>query len=158
MLFNHAHFSSLTPTNFITVLDPRLKEGIFTSHRNRHLFSANWYRGCHERLITALDEFRANTASSDPPLPLAAPTFVQPHRAFRFADPSVIGMPCRQAVVTANDSWSELARYLEEDLLEHNRDPLEYWRINSTRFPTLARMAQTYLTIPGEIGSLTGRP
>jgi len=66
---------------------------------------------------------------------LAAPTLVQPHQAFRFADPSVIGTPRRQAVVTVNDSQSELARYLEEDLLERNQDPLEYWCINGAPIP-----------------------
>jgi hAT family C-terminal dimerisation region len=31
----------------------------------------------------------------------------------------------------------------------HNFDLLEYWRVHSTRFPNLSRMARDYLAVPG---------
>ena len=42
---------------------------------------------------------------------------------------------------------NELTRYLQEDRLTEEGDPLEYWRVNKTRFPILARIARDYLAL-----------
>lgn len=48
-------------------------------------------------------------------------------------------------------STSELDTYFNEPVLDNgpNFDVLEYWRVHSTRFPNLSRMARDYLAVPG---------
>nr|KJB27894.1 hypothetical protein B456_005G015100 [Gossypium raimondii] len=48
---------------------------------------------------------------------------------------------------------SELDCYLEETLLPSDADILGWWRINSQRFPTLAKMARDFLAIPVSVSS-----
>jgi hAT family C-terminal dimerisation region len=52
---------------------------------------------------------------------------------------------------TSSTSTSELDTYLDEPLIDggHNFALLEYWRVHSTRFPNLSRMARDYLAVPG---------
>jgi hypothetical protein len=42
---------------------------------------------------------------------------------------------------------NELTRYLQEDRLTEDGNPLGYWRGNKTRFPILSRMARDYLAL-----------
>ncbi|TYG77872.1 hypothetical protein ES288_D02G010700v1 [Gossypium darwinii] len=48
---------------------------------------------------------------------------------------------------------SELDCYLEEKLLPSDADILGWWRVNSQRFPTLAKMARDFLAIPVSVSS-----
>ncbi|XP_052483849.1 uncharacterized protein LOC105796370 isoform X2 [Gossypium raimondii] len=48
---------------------------------------------------------------------------------------------------------SELDCYLEETLLPSDADILGWWRVNSERFPTLAKMARDFLAIPVSVSS-----
>ncbi|TYI91736.1 hypothetical protein E1A91_D02G015400v1 [Gossypium mustelinum] len=48
---------------------------------------------------------------------------------------------------------SELDCYLEETLLPSDADILGWWRVNSQRFPTLAKMARDFLAIPVSVSS-----
>ncbi|KAI1002816.1 hypothetical protein K3495_g5390 [Podosphaera aphanis] len=68
----------------------------------------------------------------------------------------------------ASRSTNELVQYLSLAQIHHEKDPLQWWKANSTRFPTLAKMAQHYLAIPAvtetskrkvapEAGLMTGR-
>ena len=54
----------------------------------------------------------------------------------------------KKSSVTAT---SELDTYLDEPVIEDgpNFDLLDYWRVHSTRFPNLSRMARDYLAVPG---------
>jgi hAT family C-terminal dimerisation region/Domain of unknown function (DUF4413) len=51
---------------------------------------------------------------------------------------------------SSSNSTSELDTYLEEPVMENgsNFDLLDYWRVHSTRFPSLSRMARDYLAVP----------
>ena len=46
---------------------------------------------------------------------------------------------------------SELDVYLDEPVMDDgpNFDLLQYWRVHSSRFPNLSRMARDYLAVPG---------
>ena len=46
---------------------------------------------------------------------------------------------------------SEIEVYLSEQVAEHHPkfQVLDYWKINSARFPNLSRMARDYLAVPG---------
>ncbi|KHG18138.1 Putative AC transposase [Gossypium arboreum] len=48
---------------------------------------------------------------------------------------------------------SELDCYLEETLLPSDADILGWWRVNSQRFPTLAKMARDFLAIPVSVSA-----
>jgi hAT family C-terminal dimerisation region len=41
----------------------------------------------------------------------------------------------------------ELSLYLNEPLCDENVDSLAYWKLNNSRFPTLAKMARDYLSL-----------
>ena len=43
---------------------------------------------------------------------------------------------------------NEIKRYLLEDVADRKENPLEYWRLKSAIFPSLASMAKVYLAIP----------
>ena len=43
---------------------------------------------------------------------------------------------------------SEIKRYLQEDNLDKEEDPLDYWRMKSNTYPSLTMMARTYLAVP----------
>ena len=51
----------------------------------------------------------------------------------------------RMNVVPA--SQNELTLYLQEPLIDKEADPLNYWKLNKNRFPTLAKMARDYLAL-----------
>jgi hypothetical protein len=42
---------------------------------------------------------------------------------------------------------NELITYLQEKRVKGSVNPLDYWRLNKTRFPILARMARDYLAL-----------
>ncbi|CAG8801977.1 23626_t:CDS:2 [Gigaspora rosea] len=46
-----------------------------------------------------------------------------------------------------NDSTNEFNQYLNEAILSMNIDPLDWWKLNCTRFPNLSQMAKDYLAI-----------
>lgn len=52
---------------------------------------------------------------------------------------------------SSGTATTELDTYLDEPVMEDgpNFDLLEYWRVHSTRFPNLSRMARDYLAVPG---------
>ena len=45
------------------------------------------------------------------------------------------------------DIPNELITYLQEKRVKGSVDPLDYWRLNKTRFPILARKARDYLAL-----------
>ncbi|KAG9268298.1 zinc finger BED domain-containing protein 1-like [Astyanax mexicanus] len=42
---------------------------------------------------------------------------------------------------------TELARYLQEEILDAHTDPLAWWRDNQARFPLLSKIARKYMTV-----------
>ncbi|KAK5841233.1 hypothetical protein PVK06_010142 [Gossypium arboreum] len=63
----------------------------------------------------------------------------------KFASPSNVKVVASQK--------SELDCYLEETLLPSDADILGWWRVNSQRFPTLAKMARDFLAIPVSVSA-----
>ncbi|KAL1180967.1 hypothetical protein V6Z11_A02G014700 [Gossypium hirsutum] len=63
----------------------------------------------------------------------------------KFASPSNVKKVASQK--------SELDCYLEETLLPSDADILGWWRVNSQRFPTLAKMARDFLAIPVSVSA-----
>ena len=45
-------------------------------------------------------------------------------------------------------SKDELEYFSKEPVLDHNSDPLEWWRKNEERFPTLSKLAKKLFCIP----------
>ncbi|KAK6963836.1 zinc finger BED domain-containing protein 1 [Biomphalaria glabrata] len=42
----------------------------------------------------------------------------------------------------------ELSKYLSEPLIHRKDDPVLWWKVNASRFPGLAKVAQIYLAPP----------
>ena len=53
-----------------------------------------------------------------------------------------------------SESAQEVADYLSEGLEDPLKNPLEYWRNNSGKFPVLARMAREFLGFPASSGGV----
>lgn len=51
-------------------------------------------------------------------------------------------------------SAQEVADYLGEGLEDPSKNPLDYWRNNSGKFPVLARMAREFLGFPASSGGV----
>lgn len=49
---------------------------------------------------------------------------------------------------TASTTFPEIVQYLAEKAEDRKVDPVQWWKLNGHRFPTLARMAQDYLAVP----------
>ncbi|KAF9273875.1 hypothetical protein BGZ68_001134, partial [Mortierella alpina] len=47
----------------------------------------------------------------------------------------------------ADDRVDELTQYLQIKVVE-DVDPLEWWKVNRNKFPTVAKLARKYLTLP----------
>ena len=47
----------------------------------------------------------------------------------------------------ANAMEKEVSLFRAEDELDHNMDPLQWWQLNSHRFPHLAKLARRMLSI-----------
>ncbi|XP_025640849.1 zinc finger BED domain-containing protein RICESLEEPER 2-like [Arachis hypogaea] len=64
-----------------------------------------------------------------------------------------------QATGRRTNTRSELDRYLQEECepYSHKFDILNWWKVNSTRFPILGNMAREVLTIPVSAFSTGGR-
>ncbi len=43
---------------------------------------------------------------------------------------------------------SEIEQYFKEDNLEKTEDPLDYWKMKIKSYPSLNKMAMTYLAVP----------
>ena len=42
----------------------------------------------------------------------------------------------------------EISKYLEEPIVDHKTDPLEYWKSKSEQFPILSAIAEATLAVP----------
>jgi hypothetical protein len=49
---------------------------------------------------------------------------------------------------SVGDKHAEVARFLTEPRIDIKADPLEWWRANNARYPTIAVQARIYLAIP----------
>ncbi|XP_026828422.1 zinc finger BED domain-containing protein 1 [Ooceraea biroi] len=47
-----------------------------------------------------------------------------------------------------NNPQTQLSHYLAEPQISHNMDPYEWWKNHEKRYPSIAKLAKTYLAIP----------
>jgi len=59
---------------------------------------------------------------------------------------------CSSSITPTTDD--ELHAYLKESTIETNFDPLEFWKLNSIRFPVLSKLARIYLAVPSSSGEV----
>ena len=57
-----------------------------------------------------------------------------------------------EAVILTNKD--EMEYFSQEPALDHNSDPLEWWRKNEERFPALSNLVKEAILHPGNICSL----
>lgn len=113
-----------------TVLDPRYKLGVYDSTQDPIALKASakvaiefaFQRYSLKYGVTAQDSVVASEVA----------TSVTTKKRRRFDDLNV---------------QEELATYLEERRSVSAANPLDYWRVNKTRFPILAAMARDYLVL-----------
>ena len=76
------------------------------------------------------------------------PSSTEPKREKLF---SFVGNPVRQSteVLQIQESINiEFQRYLSQPCISEDRDVLAYWKDHRETFPTLAKLAQKYLSVP----------
>jgi hypothetical protein len=136
------------------VLDPRYKSGFFRLHSD--IFDDEWLDDCKNNM---LDYFSRDYPLQNPPqqgLSSPAPFATQQYSstgpskmAMRFE--KVLGRIPTSVAFTAGPEQpeDELKRYMEEDSIHMDADPLLWWRINQHRYPRVSAFARDILAIPG---------
>jgi hypothetical protein len=125
------YYTKISSENFAiaTVLDPRYKLDVYDTTQDPDALKVSAkisiegafqrYLLEHPQMVIAINE------------PIVAPPPIKKQR--RFAT----------NLLTEN----ELTTYLKESRIPGNSNPLEYWKLNKTRFPVLAKMARDYLAL-----------
>ena len=58
----------------------------------------------------------------------------------------LLGTSCES---TSTLKWrDEILQFRREPQMHHDSNPLNWWKVNESRFPTLAKMARCYLCVP----------
>jgi hAT family C-terminal dimerisation region/Domain of unknown function (DUF4413) len=127
---------------FATVLDPRYKLSIFESYPD--LFSTEWVTDCKRALITTL----TNEYDTKEEISITGSNVPSKRPAIDLDD----WEREMQAMLPEDDAIGvsveeECATYLAE--ARNKMEPLDWWRINTGRFPRLSKMARDFLAIPG---------
>jgi hypothetical protein len=82
---------------------------------------------------------------------------VQPSKKSKVNHPSVLSDFTSDILDTVSPTKAvpktELEKYLMLEEEERDTDPLEWWRLNRRRYPTLAVLARRYLAIPASSAS-----
>jgi hypothetical protein len=53
-----------------------------------------------------------------------------------------------------NVGVSEIDRYMQESIVPRTVHPLQYWKLNESRFPNLARITRKFLCVPATSGGV----
>jgi hypothetical protein len=120
------YYTKISSENFAiaTVLDPRYKLNVYDTTQDADALKAS----AEVAIKLAFQNYSVATPQ-EAPLVASPPT--KKHK--RFAQDLV--------------PQDELTIYLTEPRISGNSNPLDYWRINKTRFPILAKMARDYLAL-----------
>ncbi len=145
------------PALIASALDPR--------HKHLRFFSSREKEATKEKLLELCANMAA-TAGNDEDEPVAAGEEGASGAAAENEDTAV---PAAQAGVQrsqdsamtlllgddysspeqGDDPEAEVDTYMRDNLPSLDTDPLEWWKIQKTRFPRLAILARRYLCIPG---------
>ena len=124
------YYTKINSSSFAiaTVLDPRYKLDVYDSTQDAVLLKAS----AKLAIELAFEEYSQKFSS----LPVSVQTEAPPptKKLKRFANDD-------------DDVQEELNTYLEERRSKNYENPLDYWRVNKTRFPILAKMARDYLAL-----------
>jgi len=123
------YYTNISSENFAisTVLDPRFKLEVYEHTQDSVALKAS-------------AELAVTTAFQRYSVPFEA----------RISNDVTIAPPAKRLKFFKNlkpIKQNELATYLSESLCDENDNPLDYWRLNKTRFPILAKMARDYLAL-----------
>ena len=129
------------------MLDPRYKRAPFEAEAFQDVFDRPWIEQCHRHLLSEL-EIEYISPSPAPVSPIKRSNG-NSRNTFNLADPNLLG-PIASSE-TAQSARVELNKYLAESRIPPTMCPLLWWKQNESSFPHLARMARTFLTIPGII-------
>ena len=113
-----------------TVLDPRYKLDVYDSTQDPDALKASAKLAIDRAFEESSQKFSSLIVHNHPQHSTDAPVL---KKQKRFA-----------TTVPVQD---ELTKYLKEDRLTSEESPLDYWRLNKTRFPILAKMARDYLAL-----------
>lgn len=128
------YYTKINSENFAiaTVLDPRYKLGVYDSTQDPIALKAS----AKVAIEFAFERYSLKygvTAQGSVAAPEVA-TSVSAKKRKRFDN-------------HYSDVQEELTTYLEERRSNPGENPLDYWRVNKTRFPILAAMARDYLVL-----------
>jgi hAT family C-terminal dimerisation region/Domain of unknown function (DUF4413) len=128
------YYTKISSENFsiATVLDPRYKLDVYLKTQDPIELRAS------AKLAIEISYEKYSEMHSRRETITIVPTAVNPpSKKLKFVcdDESELDIP------------NELITYLQEKRVKGSVDPLDYWRLNKTRFPILATMARDYLAL-----------
>lgn len=140
-LYSCAFFNSID-------LDMRFGRWFLTTGVGAELFEPGWIKGCHQEFIDRAKRLFLNPIAPPPPPILSQPRGYS--GGFSIANSNLL-RPQGKTRAAPDTIYDEIRRYEAEEVMESGGDPLDWWKLNGSRFPTLARMARIFLAMPGKL-------
>ena len=127
--------------NKATFLDPRFKSLMFLSDSEKSTITAE----IELEIINIYSNTTQDQSTSS--LEPSPPKKKKEYRLLKLIDDVINPSPDIQSNISSSDkAKQEIARYSAEGKWEEN--PLDFWKINSTRYPALSTLAKKYLAVP----------
>ncbi|OWM74551.1 zinc finger BED domain-containing protein RICESLEEPER 2-like [Punica granatum] len=150
MKFEKYWFEFSVILSIAVILDPRYKlEFVDWSYRKLYGSQSSEFQTVRDKLFSFYEEYTACDKENR--------TFASKEKVVLDLDQESESVDMLEEfddyadnVYSASTKKSELEKYLDETRSDRktNLDILEYWKINSQRYPTVARMARDVLSIP----------
>ena len=117
-------------------LDPR--------HHHLNFFSAEEHSQVHDIISSKLEQLHSDSESTQEPQAKKRKEDSK-DSAMTF----LLGTSCES---TSTLKWrNEILQFQREPQMHHDSNPLNWWKVNESRFPTLAKMARCYVSVPATL-------
>ncbi|KAK9968722.1 hypothetical protein ABG768_003030 [Culter alburnus] len=134
------------PLYFIsTILDPRYKDRFFS---NNTALEAKLHLKQELQMMSRAEAEESRAEAAEPPAKLFLKAQASTSSSLDTVFEEIAKEQPQAAQPLAAGAAIELDTYLGEAPSPREDSPLKYWGVNKIRFPTLAKMAQKYLSAP----------
>ncbi|CAI5671109.1 unnamed protein product [Oreochromis niloticus] len=134
------------PLYFIsTILDPRFKDGFFS---NNTAPEAKLHLKQELQMMSRAEAEGSRAEAAEPPAKLFLKAPASTSSSLDTVFDEIAKEQPQAAQPLAAGAAIELDKYLGEAPSPCEDSPLKYWGVNKIRFPTLAKIARKYLSVP----------